>query len=68
MSELEQIQMVCPICGGAVTKVKESSKPVKRNVVCDNEFYVHYIDHESNHVVIKLPEPDVSPDALRFSV
>lgn len=65
---MEPIQTHCPICDHSVTKIKESDRELKNKVVCTNEFYIHYVDHDGNHILNKFHEAKTREPKDRFGI
>jgi len=62
------IETHCPICDKPVTKIKETDHEIKNHVICQNEFYIHYVDTKGANVLIKHPEAHVNAPEKRFAI
>jgi hypothetical protein len=62
-----EIKTICPICNTEVIKTRELDREIKTNVICANEFYVHYRDTNGRNVLNKYPEALVSAPENRFA-
>lgn len=56
----------CPICGLRVNKPRRSDQERQNQIQCENEYYVHYIDRNSNHILQQYINPNTSEDKNRF--
>lgn len=65
---MESIKTRCPICNGEVNKSRPSDREVKSNVLCQNEYYVHYKDVNGLDVLNKHTEAHVNAPEKRFAI
>lgn len=56
----------CPICGGLVNKPTKSDAERRNMIVCENEYYVHFVDRNGHDVLQQFITPRTSPDNIRF--
>jgi hypothetical protein len=63
-----EIKTFCPICSKDVIKTREVEREVKTNVLCVNEYYVHYRDAHGRDVLNKFPEANVNSPETRFKI
>lgn len=57
---MDEIQTQCPICQGAVGRTKTMFNPENHTLICENEYYIHYINANGDNRLTKLPEPSVT--------
>lgn len=58
----------CPICGGKVSKpTRRSDAERKNSIVCENEYYVHFVSRTGDHILQQYRTPKTTPDETRFS-
>jgi predicted RNA-binding Zn-ribbon protein involved in translation (DUF1610 family) len=62
----DAVEMKCPICNHEVIKSRESEREIKNNVMCENEYYVHYKNVHDQDVLNKFPEANVNSPETRF--
>lgn len=65
---MDQIKMKCPICNGEVHKSRPSDREIKHNVLCQNEYYIHYRDVNGHDVLNKHHEAHVNAPEKRFGL
>lgn len=56
----------CPICGIRVNKPTKSDEERRNMIVCENEYYVHFVNRKGHNILQQFITPRTSPDEIRF--